>query len=58
VLREESVLEAADDILVSDVGNGSAHLEEMLGVGPQDLVHVLLELGQIMVSACTNHGSL
>jgi hypothetical protein len=34
VLREKAVLEAADDVLVGDVGDGGLHLEEMLGVGP------------------------
>jgi hypothetical protein len=31
VLREEAVLEAADDVLVGDVGDGGLHLEETLG---------------------------
>jgi hypothetical protein len=34
VLRENAVLEAADDVLVGNVGNGGSHLEETLGVGP------------------------
>jgi hypothetical protein len=34
VLREEPVLEAADDVLLDDVGDGSARLEETPGVGP------------------------
>jgi hypothetical protein len=38
VLREESILEAEDDILIGDVGDGSAHLEEAPSVGPQGLV--------------------
>jgi hypothetical protein len=58
VLREESVLEVADDILVGDVGNGGAHLEETPCVGPQGLVHLLLDLVQIVASACSHHGSL
>jgi hypothetical protein len=33
VLREEPALEAADDVLVGDVSDGGARLEEMLGVG-------------------------
>jgi hypothetical protein len=28
------------------------------GVGPQGLVHLLLDPGQIMASACSDHGSL
>jgi hypothetical protein len=27
-------LEAADDVLIGDVGDGGAYLEEMSGVGP------------------------
>jgi hypothetical protein len=38
VLREEPVLEAADDILIGDVGDGGACLEETPGVGPQGLI--------------------
>jgi hypothetical protein len=58
VLREEAILEAADDILIGDVGDGGAHLKEIPGVGPQGLVHLLLDLRQIVVSACSDHGSL
>jgi hypothetical protein len=58
VLREESILEAVNDILIGDVGDGGAHLEETPGVGPQVLVHLLLDMGQIVASACSDHGSL
>jgi hypothetical protein len=58
VLRKEVVLEVTDDVLISDVGDGGSHLEETLGVGSQGLVHLLLDLGQIMVSACSDHESL
>jgi hypothetical protein len=34
MLQEEPVLEAADDIFVDDAGDGGAHLEETLGIGP------------------------
>jgi hypothetical protein len=34
VLREEAVLEAADDVLVGNVGDGGSHLKEAPGVGP------------------------
>jgi hypothetical protein len=40
VLREEAVLEATNDVLVGNVGDGAAHLEEISCVGPQDLVHL------------------
>jgi hypothetical protein len=45
VLQEEPILEVADDVLVDDVGDGGVRLEEMLSVGPQGLVHLLLHLG-------------
>jgi hypothetical protein len=44
VLREEAMLEAADDVHVGDVGNGGARLKEMPCVRPQGLVHLLLHL--------------
>jgi hypothetical protein len=58
VLLEEAVLEAANYVLVGDVGNGVLHLEEALGVGPRSLVELLLNLGQVMTSTCSYHGSL
>jgi hypothetical protein len=45
VLREEPILEAADDVFVGDVGDGGARLEETPGVRPYGLVHLLLHLG-------------
>jgi hypothetical protein len=57
-LREEAVLEATNDVLIGDVGDGGARLEEMPCVGPQGLVHLLLRLGQVVVSTRPNHGSL
>jgi hypothetical protein len=58
MLQEEPVLEAADDVFIGDVGDGGARLEEMLYVGTQGLVHLLLHLGQVVASACPDHGSL
>jgi hypothetical protein len=58
MLPEEAVLEAADDVLVGNGGDGGSHLEELPGVGPQVLVQLLLDLGQIMMSACSDNGSL
>jgi hypothetical protein len=58
VLREEAVLEAADDVLVGNDGNGGSHLEETSGVGPQGLVQLLLRLGQIMTSTCSDLRSI
>jgi hypothetical protein len=45
VLREQPILEAADDVLVGDVGDGGVHLEKMPGIGPHGLVHLLLHRG-------------
>jgi hypothetical protein len=58
VLREEPVLEAADDVFVGNVGDGGARLEETPCVGPQSLVHLLLHLGQVVAAARPDHGSL
>jgi hypothetical protein len=45
-------------VLVGDVGDGGSHLEESSGVGPQGLVHLQLNMRQVMTSTCSNHGSL
>jgi hypothetical protein len=58
VFREEAILEATDDVLIGDVGDGGAHLEETPCVGSQGLIHILLHLGQVMVSARPDHGPL
>jgi hypothetical protein len=57
-LREEPVLEAADDVLVGDVSDGGACLKEVPGVGPQGLIHLLLHLRQIVASTRSDYGSL
>jgi hypothetical protein len=57
-LREEAILEATNDVLISDVGDGGACLEETWCVGPQGLVHLLLHLGKVVASAHPDHGSL
>jgi hypothetical protein len=44
VLREEAILEAIDDVLIGDVGDGGTRLEETPCVGPQGLIHLLLHL--------------
>jgi hypothetical protein len=56
VLREEAILEATNDILIGDVRDGHARLEKTPCVGPQGLVHLLLHLGQVVVSAHPDHG--
>jgi hypothetical protein len=45
-----------DDVLVGDVMWHAS--EESPGVGRQALIHLLLHLGQIVVSARSDHGSL
>jgi hypothetical protein len=47
-----------DDVLNGNVGDGGMHLEETPSVGPQGLVPLWLDLGQIMMSTCSDHGSL
>jgi hypothetical protein len=47
-----------NDILISDVGDGGARLEEMSCARPQGFVHLLLHLEQFMASARPDHGSL
>jgi hypothetical protein len=47
-----------DDVLIGDVSDGGVHLEEMAGVGSQGLVHLLLDLGQIVASTYLDYGSL
>jgi hypothetical protein len=44
VLRAEAILEAMDDVLVGDVGDGGVHLKEAPGVGSQTPVLLLLDL--------------
>jgi hypothetical protein len=58
VLHGKAVLEAVDDILIGDVGDGGTHLEEGPGVGPQGLVLLLLDLKQVMMITCSEYGAL
>jgi hypothetical protein len=58
VLREEAILKVADDVLIGNVGDGGSYVEETPRVKPQGLVQLLLDLGQIMMSTCSDHGSL
>jgi hypothetical protein len=57
-VREEAILEAADDVLIDDVGDGGSHLKETPGVGSQGLVPLMPNLGKIMLSTCSDHASL
>jgi hypothetical protein len=58
VFHGEAILEAVDDVLIGDVGDCGAHLEEAPGVGSQGLVHLLLDLRQVMTITCSEHGTL
>jgi hypothetical protein len=58
ILLDEAVLEAVDDVLVGDVGDGGVGVEETPGVRPQGLVPFLLALRQFMASSCSKHGAL
>jgi hypothetical protein len=46
----DAVVEAIDDVFLRDFGDGSANIEEMMCVGPQELVTFLLTLSKIMTS--------
>jgi hypothetical protein len=45
VPQEKAILEETNDVLIGDVGDDGAHLEETSCVRPQGLVHLLLHLG-------------
>jgi hypothetical protein len=54
----DAVVEAIDDVVLRDVCDGSADVEEATRVGPQKLVTFLLALGKIVSSTCTGNRSL
>jgi hypothetical protein len=54
----DAVVEAIDDVILRDVRDGSADVEEATRVGPQKLVTFLFALGKIMSSTCTGNRSL
>jgi hypothetical protein len=54
----EAILEAVDNVLIADVGDGGAGVEEASGVGPQGLVLLLLALRQVVMNTCPKHGAL
>jgi hypothetical protein len=51
------LLEAVDDILIRDIGDGGMGIEEASGVGPQGLVLLLLALRQVVACTCMKHGA-
>jgi hypothetical protein len=42
--EKKTILEAANDVLVGDAGDGGSYLEEALGLGPQEIVHLLFKM--------------
>jgi hypothetical protein len=50
----DAVVEAVDDVVLRDVRNGSANVEEATCVGPQELVMFLFTLSKIMMSTCAS----
>jgi hypothetical protein len=54
----DTVVEAIDDVVLRDVGDGGADVEEATRLGPQKLVTFLFALGKIVSSTCTSNRSL
>jgi hypothetical protein len=54
----DAVVEAVDDVVLRNVCDGGADVEEAACVGPQELVTFLLTLGKIVTSTCTSDCSL
>jgi hypothetical protein len=54
----DAVVETIDDVVLRDVGDGGANVEEATRVGPQELITFLLTLSKIMTSTCTSDRSL
>jgi hypothetical protein len=54
----DAVVEAVDDVILRDVRDGGADVEEATRVGPQKLVTFLFALGKIVSSTCTGNRSL
>jgi hypothetical protein len=54
----DAVVETIDDVILRDVRDGGADVEEVTCVGPQELVTFLLTLSKIMMSTYTSDRSL
>jgi hypothetical protein len=54
----DAVVEAVDDVILQNVRDGGADVEEVMSVGPQELVTFLFTLGKIVTSTCTSDRSL
>jgi hypothetical protein len=54
----DAVVEAVDDVVLRDVRDGGANVEEATRVGPQELVTFLLTLSKIVTTTCAGNCSL
>jgi hypothetical protein len=54
----DAAVETIDDVVLRDVLDGGADVEEAMCVGPQKLVTFMLTLSKIMTSTCTSNRSL
>jgi hypothetical protein len=54
----DAVVEAVDDVVLRDVRDGGADVEEATCVGQQELVTFLFTLSKIVTSTCTSDRSL
>jgi hypothetical protein len=54
----DAVVETIDDVILRDVGDGGANVEEATCVGPQELITLLLTLSKIVTSTCMSNRSL
>jgi hypothetical protein len=51
---DDAVVEAVDDVVLRDVRDGSANVEEATCVGSQELVLFLFTLSKIVMSTCVS----
>jgi hypothetical protein len=54
----DAVVETVDDVILRNVRDGGADVEEMTCIGPQELVTFLFTLSKIMTSTCASNRSL
>jgi hypothetical protein len=54
----DAVVETIDDVILRDIGDGGANVEEATCVGPQELITFLLTLSKIVTSTYTSNRSL
>jgi hypothetical protein len=51
-------VEAVDNVLVRDVGDGGPHIEETAGVGSEEFIALLLALGEVVPGSCSGYRPL